>query len=130
MTVIQTWLDKLASSNGEPIEMKQNLALLAFDHMGLLGFSKNFASLSAGKGVRWLHLLDVVLGPIETLGGVIWPLLIAKNLKLSKKSVEFDQISIDMTEERLKVRFHRRVLPKQYLTKFRNRKMNQKWKIS
>lgn len=103
LQVIKTWLEKLDSSEGKPIEMKQTMALLSFDQMGLVGFSKDFGSLRAGKGVRWLHLLDVVLGPIETVGGVIWPLLIAKEMKLSSKSIEFDQISIDMSEERLNV---------------------------
>jgi hypothetical protein len=102
-SVVRTWLGRLESHEKAPIETTQAMLLLAFDNMGKIGFSKDFGTILAGKGTRWLDLLHVSFTQVAKLGNVRWPILILKSLGQSADVLEFQDLIEDMAEERLKV---------------------------
>lgn len=101
--VVRAWLARLENLDGAPIEVTKALLLVAFDNMGKIGFSKEFGTVASGKGVKWLDLLDVLLASVARLGGMPWPILIAKSLGQLGDIREFSDISAALAEERLKV---------------------------
>lgn len=98
--VCHTWLAKVASFNGKPIDTSLFSLLIPFDHMGKVGFSHQFRSIEAGKEHRMLHLLESMFGKIGQMGELTWLLSIAQNLKLSKTAAEFDQLTMLMADRR------------------------------
>lgn len=101
--VVRTWLDRLDTLDGAPIEITKAMLLVAFDNMGKLGFSKEFGAVASGEGVKWLDLLDVLLSSVARLGGMPWPILVAKSIGQLGDIQEFSNISAGMAEDRLKV---------------------------
>ncbi|KAK0736749.1 cytochrome P450 [Apiosordaria backusii] len=98
--VCHTWLDKIASFNGTPINTSLFGLLLAFDHMSKVGFSHEFRSIEAGEENKMLHLLESLFGQFGKTGELCWPLSIAKDLNLGKEAAEFDQLTIEMADRR------------------------------
>jgi hypothetical protein len=101
--VVRTWLDRLNTLDGAPIEVSKAMLLVAFDNMGKLGFSTEFGTVTTGEGVKWLDLLEVLLGSIAKVGGMPWPILIAKSIGQIGAIQEFSNISAATAEDRLKV---------------------------
>ncbi|RKU46919.1 hypothetical protein DL546_003487 [Coniochaeta pulveracea] len=106
---VRTWLAKVASVEGEAIEMSKAMLLVAFDNMGQIGFSKEFGATQKGEGTRWIHLMGALLEQIAILGGLTWPTLVARSLEglgkfgPLKDALEFNDISKDFAHERLDV---------------------------
>ncbi|KAK4171110.1 putative cytochrome P450 E-class, group I [Triangularia setosa] len=98
--VCHTWLDKIASFDGAPINTSLFSLLIPFDHMGKVGFSYEFRSIDAGKENRMLHLLESLFGQFGKTGELSWPLSIAKDLNLGKEAAEFDELTIEMADRR------------------------------
>jgi tryprostatin B 6-hydroxylase len=102
--VMRTWLDRLDTLKGAPVEITEAVLLVAFDNMGKIGFSREFGTIATGKGVKWLDLLDALLGAVAKLGGAPWPIMIAKSIGTLGTIQEFANISASMAEDRMKVR--------------------------
>jgi hypothetical protein len=71
--------------------------------MGRVGYSKEFNSIAAGKSHRMLALLEITFGIMAKLGQLAWPLALIRKLPHFGDQVEFEQLGIDMVEEREKV---------------------------
>ncbi|KAK4168375.1 Tryprostatin B 6-hydroxylase [Cladorrhinum sp. PSN259] len=99
--VCHTWLDKLASLNGTPINTTLYSNLLTFDHMGKVGFSHEFGTLQEGKHNHMLDLLQQMFGPMGNLGELIWPLAILKGFGVEGEAAEFDRLAQEMADRRL-----------------------------
>ncbi|KAK4671477.1 LOW QUALITY PROTEIN: hypothetical protein QC764_600020 [Podospora pseudoanserina] len=95
--VCHTWLAKVASFNGKPIDTSLFSLLISFDHMGKVEFSHEFRSISR-KGTQDATLS--MFGEIGQMGELTWLLSIAQNVKLSKTAAEFDQLTMLMADRR------------------------------
>jgi hypothetical protein len=102
-TVARTWLDRLASIDGAPVEVTKAMLLVAFDNMGKIGFTKEFGSITKGEGTRWLNLLSALFEQLARLGGLPWPVLVAKTFGDLGEVTELSNISAEMAEDRLQV---------------------------
>ncbi|KAK4205494.1 putative cytochrome P450 E-class, group I [Triangularia verruculosa] len=101
--VCHTWLEKIASFKGAPVNTSLFSLLIPFDHMGKVGFSHEFRSVEAGEENRMLHLLESLFGQFGRTGELCWPLSIAKDLNLGKEAAEFDQLTMEMADRRAAV---------------------------
>ncbi|KAK4228689.1 Tryprostatin B 6-hydroxylase [Podospora fimiseda] len=99
--VCHSWLEKLKSLNGTPIDTTLYSNLLTFDHMGKVGFSHDFNTLPLGKHDRMLDLIQLMFGPMGLMGEVIWPLFVLKGLGVEGEAAEFDQLAQDMADRRI-----------------------------
>ncbi|KAB5559532.1 cytochrome P450 [Coniochaeta sp. 2T2.1] len=101
-SVMRTWLGRLADLEETPIEISGAVLLVAFDNMGKIGFTKEFGTVATGKPVRWLNLMAAAFTSIARLGGVAWPILLAKSVGVLGDIEEFSAISAATAEDRLK----------------------------
>ena len=103
--VMRAWLGRLEALDRAPLEISEAVLLVAFDNMGKIGFTKEFGTVASGKPVRWLNLMSALFTSVARLGGVAWPILIAKSLGDSAMGSiqEFSAISAATAEDRLKV---------------------------
>ncbi|KAB5570125.1 cytochrome P450 [Coniochaeta sp. 2T2.1] len=99
-TVSRTWLERLSSLDGAPVEITNAMLLVAFDNMGKIGFSKEFGTVTTGQGVKWLALLSSFLRQGAGLAMVTWPLLIIDSVGEFGEVAEFSRISAEMHEDR------------------------------
>lgn len=98
-----TWLKKVASLEGSPIDTSLFSLLITFDHMGKIGFSHDFKTLEAGKEVPMLHLLEVMFGQAGQLGELIWPIAFLQSLGVGGDAAKFDELACQMADRRLAV---------------------------
>ena len=103
--VIRTWLDKLKSYDGSPIDTSLYSLLITFDNMGLIGFSHSFNTIQSGKENRTIQLLEVLFGQIGKIGELVWPLCLLKDLGLDGDAPEFEDLFCKMANERDQVRY-------------------------
>ena len=115
-TVSRTWLERLDSLDGAPVEITKAMVLVAFDNMGKIGFSKDFGTVTTGQGVKWLALLSSLFKQGADIAMVAWPILIANNSfgKLGDIA-EFGKISAEMSADRFQVRATWATCPFQWL---------------
>jgi len=104
--VTHSWLDKIASMKGQPINTSLFSLLIPFDNMGRMGYSTDFHTVKEGKEDRMLHLIEVTFGAIGKLGQLSWPIAIVKGLNLSPDQTQFESLACDLLDKREKVRFH------------------------
>ncbi|KAK4447358.1 Tryprostatin B 6-hydroxylase [Podospora aff. communis PSN243] len=100
-SVCNTWLRKIASSEGKPIDTSLFSLLITFDHMGKIGYSHDFGTVEAGKENRMLDLLEVMFGQIGQLGELTWPIALMKSLGVGGEAAEFDALACQMADGRL-----------------------------
>lgn len=101
--VSHTWLDKVASLEGQPIDTSLYSLLIPFDNMGKMGYSTDFETVKAGKEDRMLHLIETTFSAFGKLGQLSWPVALAKDLNLSPEQTEFEQLAARLADEREKV---------------------------
>jgi tryprostatin B 6-hydroxylase len=103
--VLQDWLEvlKSASDDGRALNVSLYSMLIPFDSMGKVGFSKDFHGVSQGKENHMLRLLEAVFKAVGYLGEVTWPFGIGKGLGLDRDMVEFEELAVQLTDERDKV---------------------------
>jgi hypothetical protein len=77
--------------------------LITFDHMGKIGYSRDFGTIEAGKENRMLDLLEVMFGQIGQLGELTWPIALMKSLGVGGEAAEFDALACKMADGRLEV---------------------------
>lgn len=99
--VCRSWIEKLASDSGKPVEVRKAMLLIAYDNMGYLGFSKEFGATTKGEDVRWLDLISLGFDIAAKLGGWLWPILVLGKLGLMPK--EMDRLVEKMGNERVEV---------------------------
>ncbi|KXX76972.1 Tryprostatin B 6-hydroxylase [Madurella mycetomatis] len=100
--VVHQWLQKLASSRGQPIDTSLFSLLITFDNMGKVGYSHDFNTIETGKENRMLHLLEVTFGQVAALGELCWPLALLQSLNVGGESAEFEQLARTLADERAK----------------------------
>lgn len=103
-TVSRTWLERLDSLDGAPVEITKAMVLVAFDNMGKIGFSKDFGTVTTGQGVKWLALLSSLFKQGADIAMVAWPILIANSFGKFGDIAEFGKISAEMSADRFQVR--------------------------
>lgn len=96
------WLQVLESASAQKKILNSSLygKLIALDNMGLLGYSARYGSVKAGKEIRTLHLLLVMLGAVGKLCMNNGLLAIAHSLNLSKEQKEFERLSNVAADQR------------------------------
>ncbi|RFU25190.1 hypothetical protein B7463_g11145, partial [Scytalidium lignicola] len=100
--VTHTWLDKIVTLEGQPIDTSLYSHLIPFDNMGKMGYSTDFGTLKAGKEDRMLHLIECTFSAFGKLGQLSWPVAIAKDLNLSPEQTEFENLACKVADEREK----------------------------
>ncbi|KAK0610800.1 cytochrome P450 [Immersiella caudata] len=99
--VCNTWLRKIESAGGRPINTSLFSLLITFDHMGKIGYSHDFCTIEAGKENRMLDLLEVMFGQLGQLGELTWPIALMKSLGVGGDAAEFDKLTCQMADRRL-----------------------------
>jgi len=98
--VCRSWLNKVASFNGRPIDTSLFSRLITFDHMGKIGFTHEFHTVDDGKENHMLRLLEVLFGQVAQLGELAWPIAILQGFNVGGESAEFDELAKQMTDRR------------------------------
>jgi tryprostatin B 6-hydroxylase len=101
--VTHTWLDKVASMLGRPVDTSLFALLIPFDNMGKMGYSADFSTVKAGKEDRILRLIEVTFATIGKLGQLTWPVVLAKEFELIAEQKEFEELASKLAESREKV---------------------------
>ncbi|KAH8799714.1 cytochrome P450 [Xylogone sp. PMI_703] len=100
--VAHTWLNKVASLEGQPINTSLYSLLIPFDNMGKMGYSTDFGTVKVGKEDRMLHLIECTFAAFGKLGQLSWPVALAKEFNLSPEQTEFEQLACKLADEREK----------------------------
>ncbi|KAL6898691.1 cytochrome P450 [Trichoderma evansii] len=98
--VVNEWLQKLKSLQGQPINTSLYSTLIPFENMGRMGFSVSFGSVTAGKEDPMLHYLEVVLATLAKLGLIWWPIALVQAIGGSKDHNEFQKLACQMVDRR------------------------------
>lgn len=101
--VCQTWLEKIDSFNGGPINTSLFSLLITFDHMGKVGYSHDFGTIMAGKENRMLHMLELLFGQAGQMGELVWPIAFMQSAGVPGAGDELDALTEKVAQERIKV---------------------------
>ncbi|KAK4455098.1 Tryprostatin B 6-hydroxylase [Podospora aff. communis PSN243] len=99
-TICRTWLNKISSLNGGPIDTSLFSLLITFDHMGKVGFSHDFNTIQAGKEDHMLTLLEVMFGQVAKVGEIAWPVALVQGFNIGGEAAEFDELTKQMADTR------------------------------
>lgn len=100
---VRSWLGKIASADGQPLNTSLFGCLIAFDNMGRVGFSKDLGTVTAGTEDRRLEMLGIYFKSMAMIGQLVWPMGIAMRLPLGGVMKEMDDFGIGMVEQRERV---------------------------
>jgi hypothetical protein len=96
----RSWLAKLETLEGKPVNTSLYSLLIPFENMGKMGFSVEFGVIKAGEESRMLHLIEVMFASIGKIGQLSWPASLAKDLHLGSEQTEFEQLSANLADQR------------------------------
>lgn len=101
--MVRSWLARIDELAGRPVDTSHYATLIGFDNMGRIGFSADLGAVRDGREARILELLEITFGTAASLGHVYWPMTLIMSLPRFGMQREFEQLGVDMTNERVRV---------------------------
>ena len=93
----------LRNSAGTPVDTTALSTLFTFDHIGVVGYSKDFGSLRTGKTARIRQTANEIFKVTSALGAVIWPVAAMSVLPSFGLKKELEDQGAELVAEREKV---------------------------
>ena len=104
-SVISQWITALRHTSGTPVDISRLASLFAFDHIGAVGYSKDFSGLRTGETCRLWRAVKALFDAMGVAGALTWPVAALAGGPSFGMKREFEDAGVELVEEREKVGF-------------------------